>query len=60
MRVKNIFNRLKKYRDNEEDININELNEIIKTNSNVVLLDVRSPQEFKEGYLNRSNKHTII
>lgn len=52
MRVKNIFKNLKCCRNNERDININELMYIISTNPNSILLDVRSPQEFKEGHLN--------
>lgn len=34
------------------DININEIMDIKRTNPNSILLDVRSPQEFKEGHLN--------
>ncbi|MDO5555328.1 MAG: hypothetical protein Q4G09_01340 [Clostridia bacterium] len=60
MSIKDIFNKLKKYRDNENDIKIEELNEIVKTNPNSILLDVRSPQEYNEGHLNRCNKHTSI
>ena len=52
MSAKSIFNILKRSRGNEEDINIYELNEIRRTNSNTILLDVRSPQEYKEGCLN--------
>ena len=33
------------------DINIDELIEIIKLNSNTILIDVRSKQEFNEGHL---------
>lgn len=57
MKIKNI---LKKYRYKENDININELNQIRKLNPDVIILDVRSSQEFNEGHLNRCNKHTII
>ena len=57
MKIKNI---LKKYRYNENDININELNKIKRINTDVIILDVRSPQEFNEGHLKRSNKYTII
>lgn len=60
MDVKKIFSNIKKYRGNENDINIEELNEMIKRNSTLILLDVRSPQEYKEGALNRSNKYTVI
>lgn len=34
-----------------EDITINEAKMILKKNENVVLLDVRSSQEFNEGHL---------
>jgi len=57
MKIKSIF---KKYRYNENNININELKEIMEKQENVLLLDVRSVQEFNEGHLNRSNKYTII
>ena len=45
-----IFNKIKLYR-NSQNIDINEVKEIIKDQSNAVLLDVRSPLEFKEGHL---------
>ena len=48
MKLYRIF---KNYR-NSEDINIDELNNLIKSNKEIILLDVRSPQEYKEGYLN--------
>lgn len=38
-----------------EDINMEELKTLVKTNIEALLLDVRSPQEYKEGHLNRSN-----
>ena len=60
MNIKDIFNKLRNYRDDKEDININELKEIIKMNPNSILLDVRSPQEYDEGYIKRGNKYTII
>lgn len=60
MKIKNIFSRLKEYRENEDDITMEELNQIIRTNANSILLDVRSPQEYKEGFLNRCNKYTTI
>ena len=47
MKLYKIF---KNYR-NSEDINIEELKNLIKTNKKIILLDVRSPQEYKEGYL---------
>ena len=53
------LNRIKRYRNNE-NITIGELNNIIKINKEAILLDVRSPQEYKEGHLNRSYKCTII
>ena len=56
----NIKNILKKYRYNENDININELNEIKRRNTDAIILDVRSSQEFNEGHLNRGNKYTSI
>ena len=35
-----------------QDIDLEEMNDIIRNNNNnVVLLDVRSPQEFKEGHI---------
>ena len=55
-----IINILKKCRYNESDININELNEIKRRNEDAIILDVRSPQEFKEVHLKRCNKYTII
>lgn len=48
MRLINIFETLKR---ESYEISYKELKEIIKTNSDVVLLDVRSPQEFIEGHL---------
>ncbi len=39
---------------NAEDINIEDLKSLIKTNMEALLLDVRSPQEYAEGHLNRS------
>lgn len=54
-----LYKILKGYR-NSEDINIEELKNLINTNSEIILLDVRSPQEYKEGHLNRSYQYTII
>lgn len=48
----NITKILKRYRYSPKDININELKEISQNSEKVILLDVRSPQEFKEGHLN--------
>lgn len=50
MKLYRIF---KNYR-NLEDINIDELKNLINENKEIILLDVRSPQEYKEGHLNRS------
>ena len=43
MGIRTLLQRFKEYRS-DEDININELRNIIKTNEEVILLDVRSPQ----------------
>lgn len=51
MKVKNILKKIKKCR-NSEDIDLEEVKAILNTNSNSLLLDVRSKQEFKEGHLN--------
>ena len=48
----NLYRIFKNYR-NLEDINIEELKNLIKVNKEIILLDVRSPQEYKEGHLNR-------
>jgi len=47
-----LFKRLisKLYR-HKENITVKEMLEIIKTNNNAVLLDVRSAQEYKEGHI---------
>lgn len=39
---------------NSEDINIEELKGLIRTNKEIILIDVRSPQEYKEGCLSGS------
>lgn len=52
MNIKSIFDKLRNYREDNNDIKIEELNEIIKTNPNSILLDVRSPQEYSEEHLN--------
>lgn len=57
--INKFFKKIKKYRD-DENITIGELNNIIKMNKQVILLDVRSPQEYKEGHLNRGYKYSII
>lgn len=46
--VKKWFKRL--YRS-KESLNIDEIKYILENNTNVVLLDVRSPQEYEEGHL---------
>ena len=45
---------LRKLYRHKENISVNEMFEIIKTNENTVLLDVRSTQEYKEGHINGS------
>lgn len=52
--INKFLEKLRRYRNNE-DITIEELNNIIKINEKSILLDVRSPQEYDEGHLNRSN-----
>lgn len=47
---KKIINSICRYKEN---ITVDEMIEIIKNNENVVLLDVRSVQEFKEGHIRR-------
>lgn len=47
----NLKNNLKK-QYNRSSVNFNQMNEIIKNNNKVVLLDVRSVQEYNEGHLN--------
>ncbi len=59
MNLNKILKKLKNYRNNE-DISIQELNNIVKINEEAILLDVRSPQEYREGHLNRINQYTII
>lgn len=54
-----IFKKIKRYRGNN-DINIQELKNLIRINDEAILLDVRSPQEYNEGHLNRFCEYTII
>lgn len=54
-----ILEKIKRYRGNN-DINIQELKNLIRINDEAILLDVRSPQEYNEGHLNRSCEYTII
>ena len=42
---------IKKIYRHKEDISVKEMLEIIKTNDNAILLDVRSVQEYKEGHV---------
>lgn len=44
---------LGKYRC-DKNILIEELRNIMKTNEEAILVDVRSPQEYNEGHINRS------
>ena len=57
MKLKKIF---KSNRCNRKDIDINELECIFNSNDNAFLLDVRSPQEYREGHMNRCRKYTNI
>ncbi len=45
---------IKKIYRHKENITIKEMLEILKTNSNAVLLDVRSSQEYIEGHIRGS------
>ncbi len=53
MSIKNLLQVFKGYRNNE-NISIEEIKQIMKTNEEAILLDVRSPQEYNEGHLNRA------
>ena len=44
-------NWIKKLYRSKENLTKEEMKEILNNNSNVILLDVRSPQEFEEGHL---------
>ena len=48
----NLENLINGFRCSKNDIDIKEVEELIKRNQNTVLLDVRSRQEFLEGHLN--------
>lgn len=48
-----MLRKLKKLYRHREDITVKEMLQIVKTNNNVILLDVRSIQEYKEGHLSR-------
>ena len=52
MNIRNIFNVIRNYRGEEGEISFSELKKIKNSNPNSILLDVRSPQEYKEGHLN--------
>lgn len=41
-----------KFNRKSQNLYLNEIMEIIKNNENVILIDVRSKQEFLEGHLN--------
>lgn len=45
---------IKKIYRHREDITVKEMLEILKTNQNVTILDVRSSQEYREGHLTGS------
>lgn len=52
--MKNILKRLKNvYRFNRSNVSITEeeMKELLKSNDNIILLDVRSPQEYEEDHL---------
>ena len=53
--MRKIFAKIKRYRENEKNITINELRQLQKANVDFILLDVRSKQEYDEGHLNRGN-----
>lgn len=51
MYIQNFLNKIKKYREGES-VNLEEIKDILKSNKEAILLDVRSNQEYKEGHLN--------
>ncbi len=51
MNIINVLNKFKNYNREDKDISIEEINEMMHLNTNIILLDVRSPQEYKEGHL---------
>ncbi len=51
MNIQKLLNKIKNYRETE-NINLEEIKDILKSNKEAKLLDVRSPQEYKEGHLN--------
>lgn len=46
-----MFNWIKKMYRSKENLSKEEMEEMMQKNENVVLLDVRSPQEFAEGHM---------
>lgn len=46
-----MFNWIKKMYRSKENLSKEEMEEMMQNNENVVLLDVRSPQEFAEGHM---------
>ena len=59
--MKKVLKRLlRKIYRHREDITVKEMLEIMKTNDNTILLDVRSSQEYKEGHVARKYKHSSI
>ena len=53
--MKKLFkNIIKKIYRHKENITVEEMLEIIKTNNNVIVLDVRSKQEYNEGHVSGS------
>lgn len=51
-KLKNSFKKKSKRSFHKKDININELEKLLKEEA--VLVDVRSPQEYREGHLERA------
>jgi rhodanese-related sulfurtransferase len=49
---KNVLKKLQRGNNDRGGISYLQLNEIIRNNNNVILLDVRSVQEYNEGHLN--------
>lgn len=48
-RIKHYF-----YRSNENEIDMQEAKEMMKLNNKMLVIDVRSPQEYQEGHLDRA------
>lgn len=47
-----VFKKSLKKKDNRSTFNHSQMNEILKNNNSVILLDVRSVQEYNEGHIN--------